>query len=639
MQPDARSAARAAIADGDAAASRWPTWPVTLAALGVVYGDIGTSPLYALRECFRGEIAVPLNEANIFGVLSLILWALLSVISLKYLTFVMRADNDGEGGILALMIVAASKRGKIPRQTALVVLGLFGAGLLYGDGAITPAISVLSAIEGLHVATPAIDHLVIPITVAILCALFLIQRRGTAHVGRLFGPVILVWFVLLALLGIIQLAKHPGLLAACSPHHAVRFFVANQWHGFVVVGIVFLVVTGGEALYADMGHFGAKPIRWAWFGLVLPALLLNYFGQGALLIETPSAIDNPFFRLAPEWLRIPLVFLAAAATVIASQAIISGAFSLSMQAVHLGYFPRLRIIHTSKDERGQVYVPVVNWLLFVAVLGCVLAFQSSEHLASAYGMAITTTMVITTILLYVVMRKRWQWPRALALSAIAFFLAVDLMFFGANLVKILQGGWFPLLLGAATCMVMMIWQRGRHSVAHALGRDAMSVGDFFADLQANPPLRVDIPAVYLTPSPEAIPLTLASNLRHNRVLHKPAALLTIVTEEIPWVRLEDRLEVTHLGEQIYRVVAHTGFKQTPHVPNLMQQCLQHNVDLTGPDTTFFLGRLTLQIARKPRLTAWRRRLFAWLMHNSHDASTYFNIPPEQVVELGRRLRL
>jgi KUP system potassium uptake protein len=614
-------------------------WLVTLTALGVVYGDIGTSPLYALRECFRGELSVPLNEANVLGVLSLILWALVIVISVKYLTLVMRADNHGEGGILALMVLAVGKRSNAKRRSALVVMGLFGAGLLYGDGAITPAISVLSAIEGLHVATPAFDHLVLPITVAILCGLFLIQRRGTKHIGRLFGPVILVWFCLLALMGGAQISKHPGVLVACSPHYAVAFFLANQWHGFVVVGIVFLVVTGGEALYADMGHFGARPIRLAWFTVVLPALLLNYFGQGALLIDTPEAIENPFFLMCPVWTHLPLVFLAAAATVIASQAVISGAFSLSAQAVQLGYLPRMNIVHTSKDERGQVYVPLVNWLLFASVLGCVLAFRTSEKLAAAYGMAITTTMVITAVLLYVVMRKRWQWPQAWALPVIGFFLTIDLLFFGANLVKLFQGGWLPLLLGATTCVVMLVWQNGREIVWQQLKAGATTIDDFLADIRTNPPLRVDIPAVYLTPNNDTIPHTLSSNLRHNHVLHKPVALLSIVTEEIPWVRLEDRIEVTHLGEGIYRVIAHCGFKQRPHVVNLMQQCRQHDVDFTSEDTTFFLGRLSLQLTRQSRFANWHRRLFAWMLHNSHDASAYFSIPPEQVVEIGRRLEV
>lgn len=614
-------------------------WLVTLTALGVVYGDIGTSPLYALRECFRGELSVPLNEANVLGVLSLILWALVIVISVKYLTLVMRADNHGEGGILALMVLAVGKRSNAKRRSALVVMGLFGAGLLYGDGAITPAISVLSAIEGLHVATPAFDHLVLPITVAILCGLFLIQRRGTKHIGRLFGPVILVWFCLLALMGGAQISKHPGVLVACSPHYAVAFFLANQWHGFVVVGIVFLVVTGGEALYADMGHFGARPIRLAWFTVVLPALLLNYFGQGALLIDTPEAIENPFFLMCPVWTHLPLVFLAAAATVIASQAVISGAFSLSAQAVQLGYLPRMNIVHTSKDERGQVYVPLVNWLLFASVLGCVLAFRTSEKLAAAYGMAITTTMVITAVLLYVVMRKRWQWSQAWALPVIGFFLTIDLLFFGANLVKLFQGGWLPLLLGATTCVVMLVWQNGREIVWQQLKAGATTIDDFLADIRTNPPLRVDIPAVYLTPNNDTIPHTLSSNLRHNHVLHKPVALLSIVTEEIPWVRLEDRIEVTHLGEGIYRVIAHCGFKQRPHVVNLMQQCRQHDVDFTSEDTTFFLGRLSLQLTRQSRFANWHRRLFAWMLHNSHDASAYFSIPPEQVVEIGRRLEV
>ncbi|MCA9172962.1 MAG: KUP/HAK/KT family potassium transporter, partial [Planctomycetales bacterium] len=380
-------------------------------------------------------------------------------------------------------------------------------------------------------------------------------------------------------------------------------------------------------------------IRLAWFSLVLPALLLNYFGQGALLIEDSSAIDSPFYRLAPAWSRVPLVFLAAGATVIASQAVISGAFSLSVQAVQLGYFPRLRIIHTSKDERGQVYVPAVNWLLFVAVVGCVLAFRTSEHLASAYGMAITTTMVITAVLLYVVMRKRWQWPKWLAIPVVGFFLAVDLTFFGANLVKVLEGGWLPLLLGVATCLVMVVWQRGQEVVRQRLDEGARTLDEFLAELRANPPQRVEVPAVYLTPNAEVLPDTLTSNLRHNRVLHKPVAVMTIITEEVPWVKLDDRVQVEHLGEQVYRIVAHIGFKQQPNVPNLMQQCRQYDVDFTGPATSFFLGRLTLQIAGQPRYTGWHKRLFAWLMHNSHDASAFFGIPPEQVAEVGRRLEI
>ncbi|MEZ6062120.1 MAG: potassium transporter Kup [Planctomycetaceae bacterium] len=612
---------------------------LTLAALGIVYGDIGTSPLYAVRECFRSDGGLDVTAASVLGVLSLIFWALVLVVSLKYLTFVMRADNDGEGGILALMTLAVPRRRQGGSAAFFTLMGLFGAGLLYGDGMITPAISVLSAIEGIHVATSALDHLVVPITLAILLGLFLVQRRGTARIGRLFGPVMLLWFAVLVLLGTFAMARNPVVLQAISPHHAVQFLAANRQAGFVILGVVFLVVTGGEALYADMGHFGARPIRLAWFALVLPSLVINYFGQGALLLADPTATRNPFYLLAPEWALYPLVLLAAAATVIASQAVISGAFSLSSQAVQLGFLPRTRIIHTSKDERGQIYVPTVNWLLFVAVIGLVLAFRTSSKLAAAYGMAVTTTMVITSILFYIVARRRWHWPWWAAGAIVGLFILIDLTFFGASLFKIPAGGWFPLLVGAAVAVTMTTWRRGQQVVADDLAGRLVTTDVLLNDIAAEPPMRVKTPAVYLTKDPRVVPLALLHNLRHNRVLHGPVGLLTIEIEEQPWVPLGGRAEVQPIGEGIYRIVAHYGFRQRPNVPNVLDQCRQYDLDLTGPDTTFFLGRVTLDVSRRLVMSRWRKYLFVWLSRNSDDASSYFGIPPEQVVEIGLRLQL
>ncbi len=612
---------------------------LTLAALGIVYGDIGTSPLYAVRECFHGEAHLSVTPANVLGVLSLVFWALILVVSLKYVTFVMRADNDGEGGILALMTLAVPRRSERRPAWLLTIMGLFGAGLLYGDGIITPAISVLSAVEGVHIATPAFDHLVVPVTLAVLLGLFMFQRRGTARVGRLFGPVMLLWFAVLVVLGAMAIARNPAVLSAVGPHHAIRFFAVNRQDGFVILGIVFLVVTGGEALYADMGHFGVRPIRLAWFGLVLPSLLINYFGQGALLLIDPATTRNPFYLLAPAWALYPLVLLATAATVIASQAVISGAFSLSSQAVQLGFSPRIGIIHTSKDERGQIYVPVVNWLLFAAVTGLVLAFRSSSNLAAAYGMAVTTTMVITAILFYVVARGRWKWPLWRATTLVGLFLLVDLSFFGANLFKIPDGGWFPLLVGVGVCLTMATWRRGQKVVASDLAEKLISTDALLEEITAEPPLRVNTPAVYMAKDPRGVPLALLHNLRHNRVLHQPVGLLTIVIEEQPWVPLDRRLEFRPLGHGLYRIVAHFGFKQPPNVPHLMDLCQQHNAEFKSPNTTFFLGRITLDISNRRVMSRWRKLLFVWLSRSADDASSYFQIPPDQVVEIGMRLEL
>lgn len=611
----------------------------SLAALGIVYGDIGTSPLYAIRACFHQPHALSPSPENVLGVLSLIFWALVLVISLKYLVFVLRADNDGEGGILALMVLAAGRKQPDRARTILVLMGLFGAGLLYGDGVITPAISVLSAVEGLHIAAPALDRFVVPISLGILVALFAVQKMGTGRVGAVFGPVMLVWFFTIAALGVVAIANHPAVLLAVSPHHAVTFFLTNRWEGFVVLGVVFLVVTGAEALYADMGHFGPGPIRLAWFVVVLPALLANYFGQGALLLDDAGSARNPFYHLAPEWGRYPLIVLSTAATVIASQAVISGAFSLSSQAVQLGYFPRVAIVHTSKDERGQVYVPAVNWLLFAAVIGLVLAFHTSGALAAAYGMAITTTMVITALLLYVVARRLWHWSAAMAGALIGLMLLVDLAFFSANIVKFFQGGWFPILLGVGVCLTMTTWHNGRQVLRRQYATRTTSTDAFLQEIADGKPVRVSGAAVYLTPDPQGIPLALVQNVRHNGVLHERCGILTIVTEEEPWVPLQHRLEYQKLGQGLYRLVAHFGYKQPPNVANVISLCEGMHVPLALEDTTFFLGRITVAVTSGSLLTRWRRRLFVWMARNAHDASTYFGIPADQVVEIGARLEL
>ena len=527
--------------------------PLALTALGVVYGDIGTSPLYAMRECFYGSHAVAPTEANVLGVLSLIIYSLLLVISLKYVAIVMRADNHGEGGILALAALLPSREAPGRRTPILVLLGIFGAALLYGDGMITPAITVLSAIEGLNVATPVFETFVVPITVVILIGVFAIQRHGTDRVGRMFGPIMLVWFFLIAALGVAWLSTQPVVLGAFDPRHAVAFFAEHGWHGVAVLGAVFLVVTGGEALYADMGHFGKRPIRLAWFALVLPALLLNYFGQGALLITHPDAAANPFFLMAPGWLLIPIVVLATLAAIIASQALISGAFSLTRQAVQLGYSPRMNIDHTSSAEAGQVYVPQVNWALMVCTVAIVIGFKTSASLAAAYGIAVTLTMIITALLLHTVAVERWKWPRPIAYTVTALFLSVDLTFFGANALKIAQGGWLPLAIGGLLFMLMTTWKTGRRVVAERLAARSESLETFLARIAAQPPARVPGTAVFMTAQPKGTPPALTHNLRYNKVLHEHVITLLVKTMPWPYVHQEERVSVRTLGNGIYDV--------------------------------------------------------------------------------------
>ncbi len=609
---------------------------LALGALGVVYGDIGTSPLYAIRECFFGSHSVKPTPLNVLGVMSLIFWSLIIVISIKYLVFVMRADNRGEGGILALMaLIRARKSGR----WALVAMGLFGAALLYGDGMITPAISVLSAVEGLEVATSLFKPYVQPITIAILIVLFVIQRRGTEKIGALFGPVMVVWFVVLGLLGLPWILREPRVLAAINPVHAVRLFSHDGLQGFLVLGSVFLVATGGEALYADMGHFGRRPIRFAWFTLVLPALLLNYFGQSALLLSNPG-VEHPFYNLAPGWALYPLVVLSTVATVIASQAVISGAYSLTLQAMQLGYCPRMEIVYTSEKEKGQIYIPAINWILMIATIGLVLGFQESSRLAAAYGMAVTTTMVITTLLAYVLAREQWRWSLPRAILVMSSFLVLDLGFFGANLVKVPHGGWFPLLVAALVYLLLSTWKQGRNLLAQILQEGALPLEEFIRSaVRPGSPTRVPGTAVFLTTNPAGTPTTLLHNLKHNKVLHEQVVLMTVVTEDVPRLSAADRVVVEPLDKGFYRLTARYGFVQSPDAQDVLDCAKEDKLDLDLMKTTFFLGRETLIPGSHAGMSLWRKKLFAVMARNSQRFTDFFQIPINRVVELGMQVRL
>src|SRR5215211_838635 len=608
-----------------------------LASLGIVYGDIGTSPLYAMRECFYGQHAVPPTHANVLGVLSLILWSLVLIISVKYLILILRADNRGEGGILALatLVHDVLRHGKF-----FFLLGLFGAALLYADGMITPAISVLGAIEGLHVATPFFDPYVLPIAIVILIALFFFQSRGTAGLGAVFGPITMLWFIAISLLGIHQIIRAPEVLAAINPIHGYDFFMINGSRGFLVLGAVFLVVTGGEALYADIGHFGTTPIRLTWFAVVLPALTLNYFGQGALLLVQPEAAVNPFYRMAPSWALYPMVVLATAAAIIASQAIISGAFSLTMQAIQLGYSPRLRAIYTSERIIGQIYVPVVNWGLMVACVALVLGFRTSSNLAAAYGVAITTTMLLTTILFYIVARYRWRWPAAAALPLAAVFITIDLAFFGANMLKIAHGGWFPLLFSAAILFLMLTWRKGRRVLRSRLSEICVPLDAFLPELKSQNVRRVPGTAVYMSGNRFGTPLALLHNLKHNKVLHEQVVLLTVRTEEVPYLaNAKDRVALENLDEGFWRAQVHFGFMEKPDVPAALDRIKQPGPRFDPMRTTYFIGRETILATRKLGLSSWRGSMFAWMTRNAGDVTSYFCLPPNGVVELGARVEV
>jgi len=612
-----------------------------LAALGVVYGDIGTSPLYALREAFHGQHAMPVTPTNVLGVLSLIFWSLVVVISIKYLVFVMRADNRGEGGILALMALLQRARGEraLASRRVVVVFGLLGASLMYGDSVITPAISVLSAVEGLQVAAPPLAHWVIPVTIGILIALFLVQSHGTQRVGVVFGPVMVLWFFTLAVLGLGQIIAQPAVLWALSPHHAVRFFAAHGLGGFLVLGAVFLVVTGGEALYADMGHFGLRPIRLAWFSLVLPGLLLNYFGQGALLLADPASAVAPFFRMAPSWGLMPLVVLAAAAAIIASQAVISGAFSLTRQAMLLGYCPRMQIEHTSSREIGQIYLPDINRALMVITIALVVGFRTSSNLAAAYGVAVSGEMVLTTLLLFLLVREVWRWALFPAMLLCGAFLTVELAFLGANALKIPQGGWFPLVVGAVLFLLMTTWNRGRAILSRRMQEKSVPLKLLMADLAAEPPIRVPGTAVFMYGTPEGTPPALVHNLAHNKVLHEKVIFLTVLTEEVPHVPPGERITVRRLGKGFSSVVARYGFMEDPDIEEILDACRVRGLDIRVEAATFFLGRETLIATDRPGMAKWRERLFAFMSRNALRATSFYRIPPNQVFEVGAQVEL
>ncbi len=634
----------APLTDGGHGHPHGSIWMLAFGALGVVYGDIGTSPLYALRECFVGPHGMPITPQNVIGVLSLIFWSLTTVVSVKYLMFVMRADNEGEGGILALLALVAPPGAPTSRRRGILVLiGLFGAALLYGDGVITPAISVLSAVEGLEVATMWFDPFVVPIAVAILVGLFAVQRHGTAGLGAIFGPTMLVWFSVIGVLGLSSMLNHRGgllaLFGALNPLHALQFFLANGVHGFLVLGAVVLVVTGGEALYADMGHFGARPIRVAWYAVVFPALLLNYFGQGALFLEEGAAVTHPFFEIAPDWALYPLVALSTIATVIASQALISGSFSLTQQAVQLGYAPRFNIIHTSESAAGQIYIPEINGALMVTCVLLVIGFRSSSELAGAYGLAVTGTMTVTTILFLTLIRERWQWSALKAGLLIALFLLFDLAFLGANLTKIVDGGWFPLLVGVVVFTILTTWKRGRAEVSGLLSRAGLPLSAFLADLAEHKPYRVPGTAIFMTSTPTGVPPVLLHHFKHNKTLHERVVLLSIVSEKRPEVPDPERIELTNLEQGFFRVVAHFGFMETPRIQHVLRLCAAEGLSFAMMETTFFLGRETLLSSGRGRMARWRKRLYAVLARNAPTATAFFGIPPNRVVELGTQLEL
>jgi len=619
--------------------SRRYLFTLSLAALGVVYGDIGTSPLYALRECFRKGHGVPVTPDNVMGILSLIFWSLTIVISFKYLIFVMRADNRGEGGILALMSLVRARSGPPSlRRSVLIALGIFGAALLYGDGMITPAISVLSAIEGLEIATPLFAPYIVPITIAVLIALFVVQRAGTAKVGAMFGPVMLLWFAVISIMGIAHIVQEPHVLLAIDPTKAVLFFMRNRIHGFLVLGAVFLAVTGGEALYADMGHFGAKPIRIAWFVLVFPSLLLNYFGQGALLLHSPQSTEHPFFEMAPHWARVPLVVLAAVATVIASQAVISGAFSLTRQAVQLGYTPRIQIRHTSARQIGQIYIPSINWLLMISAIGLVIAFKESSALAAAYGVAVTTTMGITTLLLAVVERERWRWSMAAILSLTIPVLIIDFAFFGANIIKVMEGGWFPLAVGIAVFTVMTTWRAGRELLSQRLAESGISIENFLRELSKGQIPRVAGTAVFMSRYQAGVPTQLLHNLKHNKVVHQTVVLLTVLVEETARLVANERFHWEDLGSGVFRLTVRYGYMDDTNIPETLAASAGP-VQFNEMTTSYFLGRETLIPTRRPGMALWREKLFSWMMRNSSSASTFFCLPANQVIELGAQIEL
>ena len=614
---------------------------LTLTALGVVYGDIGTSPLYALQECFKPEYGLMPTSANVYGVLSLIVWALISIVAIKYIVFILRADNQGEGGILALLalIFQEEKEDGMSKRKLLLytALGLFGAALLYGDGIITPAISVLGAMEGLKVGAPAFEHFVVPATVVILFTLFFFQKHGTAKVGVIFGPVMMLWFATIAVLGVLEVRHEPRILAAVNPIYAVKFLAANGMTAFFLLGAVVLAVTGAEALYADMGHFGRKPIRTAWFWMVMPALLLNYFGQGAIMLRDPSAAANPFYHLAPDFFFVPLLVLATLAAIVASQALISGAFSITQQCVQLGFSPRVTIIHTSKTESGQIYIPEVNRLLMLGCLAVVLYFGSVSKLGAAYGIAVTGTMVITTILFHEIARSRWNWSPLKAGAIAGVFIAIDLAFLLSNATKIMHGGWVPLVLGLALFTLMTTWKRGRVLLRGLMEERSLPIADFVKSLETGGPVRVKGTAIFMTSESEGTPVVLLHHLKHNRVLHEKVILLSIVSQRVPEVPSKERLTITPLAQGLYRVKASYGFMESPNVEDIRARLLEAGIKTKRMDTTYYLGREQLIPIGGKGMSRWRKQIFAFMARNSRSATQYFGIPPNRVVELGTQI--
>lgn len=596
--------------------------------------------MYALKECFHGAHAVPINTGNVFGVLSLVFWSLIIVISVKYLMIVMRADNDGEGGILALMaLIKPGSSNNAYKSFLVVFLGLFGAALLYGDGVITPAISVLSAVEGLKIATPFFEPYIIPLTLIILILLFAVQHKGTAGVGKVFGPITLIWFFSIGILGLRSILVSPDVISAVNPVYAYQFFSENGFLGFIILGSVFLVVTGGEALYADMGHFGPLPIRIAWFTIVLPSLLLNYFGQGALLLRNSSAAEHPFYYLAPEWALYPMVILATFATVIASQAVISGAFSLTFQALQLGYLPRMKIEHTSEEERGQIYIPQLNWLLLIATIALVLGFKSSSNLAAAYGIAVTTTMVITTMLLFAAMKKLWHWNMFLAAVVTVFFLLIDLSFWGANLLKLLQGGWVPLAMGGIIYLLMTTWRKGRKTLLSNIKQQTLSIEEFVTETLSIRTHSIPGTAIYMSSNPAGAPPPLILNIRHNKYLHKQVIILTILFEKVPYVKAENRLDITNPTEGFYRVIAKYGFMDITNIHQIIEMLRAKGFKIDMEKTTFFLGRETIIPTKKSLFPHLRDRLFIFMSNNSQRATEFFNLPANRVFEVGTQVEI
>jgi KUP system potassium uptake protein len=612
---------------------------LTLAALGVVYGDIGTSPLYALKEIFHGG-HVAVTPANVLGILSLVFWTLTIVISLKYVLLILRADNNGEGGLIAMLALATNAVRERPRlRRALMTVGLFGTAVFYGDGVITPAISVLSAVEGLEVAAPRLHDWVIPVTLIVLTALFAVQRFGTGGIGKLFGPVTLIWFVALVALGLPHIAAYPGVLVALNPAHAAGFIAAQPLVAFVALGAIVLVVTGGEALYADLGHFGKRPIRIAWYAFVMPALVINYFGQGALLLSHPEAVENPFYLMAPSWARLPLVFLATAATVIASQALISAAFSVTKQAIQLGILPRMAIAHTSVRDTGQIYVPFVNWGLYVFIVLAVVMFKSSTNLASAYGIAVTLDMTITTVMTFFVIRYGWGYPLALCLAATGFFFAIDVLFFASNVLKLLHGGWFPIVIGIGMFTLMLTWTQGRKLLSAKLRSDAIPLPDFIDAIFVSPPARAEGTAVFLTSEPGITPNALMHNLKHNKVLHRHNLFVNVQQHDVPWVGFDRRVEMMPLGHDCWAVTVHFGFKNEPDVPLALKLLEGRGVPLDEMMTSYFLSRDIVIPTFGEGMSIWREKLFASMHRNATAAADFLNLPTNRVVELGAKVEI